>query len=205
MSIALWAMVGLFAAVLINRAADCWLNPARLACGLTRRPIRQWTLIMLLPSLYAFLDWRIPDPAAACAFIAVLILLAVIDLEQRRVPNAVLWPALLLAFVYAGQGGQLLQAVAAAGLALALFLAFYGLGRRLIGPGALGWGDVKLAMLIGAMIGLRWMPYALLLGVLLAGAAAAVLLLTGRARRGDSLAYGCWLALAAVVVLTSLR
>ena len=204
MPISWWAVVGLFAAVLINRAADCWLSPARLACRLTRHPARQMIVLIGLPALYMGLAWQFGADDGlwlACLGAAVLTLLTVVDLEQRRVPNVIVLPATALATLAAGGEGQLLSAVAGMLLAGGLFLALAVLGRRLFGRDALGMGDVKLAALIGALVGLERMPWALLLGVLLAGAVAAGLLLSGRARRGDSLAYGSCLALAALVVL----
>lgn len=197
-----WGLLGLFAAALVNRAADCWLSPARLQCGLTHHPKRQWIVWVGMPALYMVLARRIPTPdalSAACLFAAVLVLLAVVDMEQRRVPNVIVLPATVVALILARQDGQLASAAAGAGLALVGFLALFALGRRLYGPGALGLGDVKLATFIGAVVGLERMPEALLLGVMLAGAAAAFLLVTGRIRRGDSLAYGCFLALAALI------
>lgn len=201
MPIAWWGLTGLLAAALINRAADCWLNPARLACGLTGHPARQATVGIGVPALFALLAWRAADPAAACLFAALLVLLAVLDLEQRRLPDVVVLPALLLA-LFMGPGGSV-PAVAGAAAAGALFLALFVLGRRLYGPGALGLGDVKLAALIGAIVGVERVAPALALGIALAGAAAAGLLLTGRARRGDSLPYGHFLALAAIAIIVA--
>lgn len=206
MPIAWWGLVGLFIGLLINRAADCWLSPARLQCGLTRHPARQWLVLVGLPALFMVLAWRagdVRDMAATCLMAAVLILIAIVDWEQRRVPNIIVLPATGLALAYAWQIEALLSAVAAAVVALVVFLVLYALGRRLFGPGALGMGDVKLAGLIGACFGLAWMPYALLLGIILAGAAAAVLLLAGRARRGELLPYGHYLAVAALIVLVA--
>jgi leader peptidase (prepilin peptidase)/N-methyltransferase len=131
----------------------------------------------------------------------VLLLIALIDYRQRRVPNVIVLPAMGLALVQAAAAGQLLSAVAGAAAAFLAFLALYGLGHWLFGAGALGMGDVKLAALIGALVGLERAPAVLLLGVVLAGAAAAALLLSGRARRGDTLPYGSFLALAALVGL----
>lgn len=203
MPIAWWGLTGLFAAALINRAADCWFSPARLACGLTRHPARQTAVWVGVPGLFGLLAWRVTNQAGlatACLFAAILVLLAVIDLEQRRLPDRIVLPALALALV-AQPGGDLITTVAGAAAAGALFLLLYAIGRRLYGPGALGMGDVKLAALIGAVVGLERLAVALPLGILLAGAAAAVLLLTGRARRGDSLPYGHFMALAAVAVM----
>jgi leader peptidase (prepilin peptidase)/N-methyltransferase len=133
-------------------------------------------------------------------FVALLLLLAAADLLVRRIPDLVVLPATVLAVILP-HPHSVVEAVAA-GLAAALaFYALFVLGERLFGPGALGMGDVKLAMLVGAMLGFAWAPEALLLGILLAGIAAAALLLTGRARRGDTLPYGAALAAGAILVL----
>jgi leader peptidase (prepilin peptidase)/N-methyltransferase len=197
-------LVGLFAAALINRAADCWFNPAWLSCGATRHPKRQWAVWAGVPTLFMLLAGRYPTSSGlwvVCLFATILIALAVIDWEQRRLPNAILLPATALALALAWADGRLPSAAAGGALAFALFLAFYGFGRRLFGPGALGPGDVKLTGLIGAMLGLELLPYALTLGILSAGAVAAGLLLTGRIRRGDAIPYGHFLALAGVTCL----
>ena len=62
-------------------------------------------------------------------------------------------------------------------------------------------GDGKLAALVAAVVGLPAAGYALVLGVGLAGGAAAVWLLSGRAGRGALLPYGAFLALGGLVVL----
>lgn len=204
MPIAWWGLLGLFAAVLVNRAADCWLNSARLQCDLTRHPGRQLGVWVGIPATYMVLAARLSysdDLGKVCVFATILILLAVIDLEQRRVPNVVVLPAIALTLVHAWYTGQLASAAFGMVVAFGVFLAFYALGRRIFGPGALGMGDVKLAALIGAMIGLEWILYTLLAGILLAGVVAAGLLLSGRARRGDSLPFGYFMALAALAVL----
>ena len=204
MPIVWWGLVGLGAAALVNTAADCWLSPA--CPNAPGHPARQLIVWLGLPALFMGLAWQIAAPDTlwqVCLGATVLALLAVVDLEQRRVPNVVVLPATALALLVALAEGQGLSAIAGAVAAGGGFLALAAMGRRLYGRAALGMGDVKLAALIGALVGLERVPWALLLGVLLAGAAAAVLLLSGRARRGDSLAYGSCLALAALVVLVA--
>ena len=197
MPFTLSALVGLFAAALVNRAADCWLSPAPAACGLTRHPRRQAAVVVGLPLLFVLLAGRSGSLTAAL-FAAVLVLLAAIDWEQRRLPNVVVLPALAAAVALSDAP---LAAALAAALAFAAFLGLYALGRRLYGPGALGMGDVKLAALVAAVVGLPAAGWALLLGVLLAGGAAAAWLLSGRAERGALLPYGAFLALGGIVVL----
>ena len=197
MPFALSALVGLFAAALVNRAADCWLSPAPAACGLTRHPRRQAAVVVGLPLLFVLLAGR-GGSLTAALFAAVLVLLAAIDWEQRRLPNVVVLPALAAAVALSDAP---LAAALAAALAFAAFLGLYALGRRLYGPGALGMGDVKLAALVAAVVGWPAAGWALLLGVLLAGGGAAVWLLSGRAGRGALLPYGAFLALGGIVGL----
>lgn len=202
MPIILHALLGLFAAVLVNRAADCWLAPAPAACGLTRHPRRQTVVLVALPLLLMALAGRGEprESLVAGLFAAVLVLLAVVDWEQRRLPNVVVLPSLAAAVVLSGAP---LTAALAAALAFVAFLGLFVIGRRLYGPGALGMGDVKLAALVAAVVGLPAAGWALLLGVLLAGGAAAAWLLSGRAERGTLLPYGAFLALGGIVVLVS--
>ena len=202
MPIILHALLGLFAAVLVNRAADCWLAPAPAACGLTRHPRRQTVVLVALPLLLMALAGRGEprESLVAGLFAAVLVLLAVVDWEQRRLPNVVVLPSLAAAVVLSSAP---LAAALAASLAFVAFLGLLAFGRRLYGPGALGMGDVKLAALVAAVVGLPAAGWALLLGVLLAGGAAAAWLLSGRAERGALLPYGAFLALGGIVVLVS--
>ncbi len=197
---ALFALVGLFAAMLLNRAADCWLSSTPLACGLTRHPRRAAAVMLALPLVAVLAGWRAASDGAALTitlFAAVLLLLAVVDWEQRRLPNVVVLPALVAAVALSADP---LAAGLAAAAAFVVFLALYALGRRLYGPGALGMGDVKLAALVAAVAGPA-AAAALLGGVLLAGGGAAVGRLSGRVGRGAALPYGSFLAVAGVVVL----
>ncbi len=201
MPTALTALLGLFAAALVNRAADCWLSPTPAACGLTPRPRRQTAVLAALPLLFVYLAGRGGDPRGplpAMLFAAVLVLLAVVDWEQRRLPNVIVLPALVAAVTLSIAP---IAAGLAAALAFVVFLGLYALGRRLYGPGALGMGDVKLAALVAAVVGWPAAGWALLLGVLLAGGGAAVWLLSGRAGRGALLPYGAFLALGGIVGL----
>jgi leader peptidase (prepilin peptidase) / N-methyltransferase len=207
MPITWYAMIGLFAGLLINRAADSWLNPVPAQCGTTRRPLRQWLVLIGAPALVVFIvrmqeDAR--DGWSYALFGAVFLLLGVIDLEQKRIPDVIVIPATLIAVVIHWQAGHLLLSVAGAILALVSFAILFIMGRMLFGPGALGLGDVKLATLLGAVFGLGQIVYVLLLGVFLAGLAGAFGLASGRLNRKDSIPYGSFLALSGLGNLIAL-
>lgn len=116
-----------------------------------------------------------------------LIVSVVTDLRNRRIYDAVTLPAALVALAlrawFGGAGGLeegLVSGLVGAAGALVLFGAFAALGR------GLGWGDVKLAVAVGAAFG-----YPLVLGALmfitLAGAAQAVISLIWQGAVSDTL------------------
>jgi leader peptidase (prepilin peptidase)/N-methyltransferase len=126
----------------------------------------------------------------------VLVFIAWFDALERRIPNLVVLctAAAALALRIAFARHTLRESVLAAVLAFVVFFVL-----ALIARGGLGMGDVKLAGLIGLLLG-RDAVTALLLGGLIGGVAAIVLLARG-ASRSTSFAYGPYLAAGAAVVI----
>lgn len=110
-----------------------------------------------------------PWAALAAGFCAVLVALSVIDARHRIVPNRIVLPAALAALVLHTaidpSPEWLLAALGASGGLFLVALAY---------PQGLGLGDVKLALLLGAMLGAT-VPVALMLGFLAALVPSAVL------------------------------
>jgi leader peptidase (prepilin peptidase)/N-methyltransferase len=134
--------------------------------------------------------------AVAGFFCATLVAVSVTDLERRIIPNRIVLPA--AAIVLAAQ--TLLfpspeWALAAGGAALFLFLA------ALAYPAGMGMGDVKLALLLGAMLG-RTVPAAMMIAMLAALVPAIVLLIRhGSAARKMGIPFGPFLAFGGIVGL----
>ncbi len=129
-----------------------------------------------------------------------LTVLLLVDVATRRVPNALVLPATAAAValdLWRGSLDALLGA--AAGLALFGLLAWG--GRRLYGRTALGMGDVKLAMLVGALLGVVGGLVALAIGMLVAAGVAVVALRWDQSGPEATLPYGAALAAGALVVL----
>lgn len=150
----------------------------------------------------AYLGWRAPDLAQVLAALLVtglLLAISLVDFQVRRIPNVLVLALLAWAAVQVLWLGQPSPAAAALGLLVAggLFLLL-----ALIRRGAMGWGDVKLAAALGAMLGWPLVVQGLLYGALAGGAAALVLLVTRRVKRKDYIAYGPYLALGAWIVWT---
>lgn len=131
-------------------------------------------------------------------YITYLLTVAVIDLEHRRVLNNMTIPAAIVALVASLLPGRPEPWDALLGGAIGLGLFFI---LALIGRGALGAGDVKLAGVIGLMTGYPQVLSALAAGVLLGGLAALALLITGRRGRRSYMAYAPYLALGALLAL----
>lgn len=140
------------------------------------------------------------DPAlGGLAWCGALIIIATIDLLIQRIPNALTFPLALAALALAPFGPGL-PAAAAGGLAAGgLALAGWWLGNR-NGKHGIGFGDVKLAGLIGIVLGPAPALQALLIAALAGGVIALTLLARGR-NRAERFAYGPALTLGAVVML----
>lgn len=137
-----------------------------------------------------------PEAAVASFFCAVLVAISAIDIEHRIVPNRIVMPAfvIVLAAQTALEPG-VEWALGALGAAAFLFAA------ALVHPQGMGMGDVKLALLLGAMLG-RHVAVALMLGMLFALLPAAVLAARHGARaRKMAIPFAPFLALGAVVAL----
>jgi leader peptidase (prepilin peptidase)/N-methyltransferase len=131
-------------------------------------------------------------------FVCSLCVLAAIDLEWRVIPNRIVLPSagIILAAQIAFFGGHALEWIAC-GLGAALVL----LLPTLLKAEAIGMGDVKLGLLLGAGLGVD-VAKALLLGSLAAVPVALWILATrGLAARSETIPLGPFLALGGVLAL----
>jgi leader peptidase (prepilin peptidase)/N-methyltransferase len=133
----------------------------------------------------------------------VLLAVSVIDVKHRIVPNRIVYPA-LIGFALLIAIGSIVERqldVAAAGIGL---LAYGGalLLVAIVSPGGMGMGDVKLAGLIGMVLGalgLRYVAVAAGLSILAGGLGAIGLLVFTRASRKQAIPFGPYLAAGAIV------
>ncbi len=136
------------------------------------------------------------EAALASAFCAALVAVSAIDLEHRIVPNRIVVPGAVLVLVAQTaihpSPQWALGAVGASGFLLAAALAY---------PAGMGMGDVKLALMLGAMLG-KTTPVGMLAGMLAALVPSVVLLARhGRAARKMGLPFAPFLSLGAVLAL----
>jgi leader peptidase (prepilin peptidase)/N-methyltransferase len=146
--------------------------------------------------------------AATVAIVAVqaapLLITLLTDVRTRLVFPAVLLPGIVaaLAIAAAGPEGVLPALVSGAGAA-AVTAVLVILSRRIWSgeEAPLGSGDILVTAAIGVTLGPHDTPRVLFAGMILAAVAAALLLLTHRARRDDVIPYGAFLCGPALVAL----
>jgi prepilin signal peptidase PulO-like enzyme (type II secretory pathway) len=139
-----------------------------------------------------FLRFETLVALAVSVFIVALMTCAATDLLAFRVPDAITLPSILLALGLAGLHGAAVNALLAALLAATAFGSIVLLTR-----GGLGFGDVKLAALIGACLGLPAAAFALAAGILLGSTLVIGLYLTRRIASDQALPFAPALATAA--------
>jgi leader peptidase (prepilin peptidase) / N-methyltransferase len=137
----------------------------------------------------------VPSVPAYLYFTAIGVALALIDLDVRRLPNAIVLPsyivlAVLLAASVFWTGDW--WSLARAGIGGAALFAFYFL-LAFAYPAGMGFGDVKLAGVLGLVLGyLSWacLVIGAFLGFLLGAVVGVVVLATGKGTRKTMLPFG---------------
>ena len=137
-----------------------------------------------------------PRAAVGAFFCVVLVVISAIDLEHRIIPNRIVVPAAAAALVaQTALDPSPEWTIAGFGAALFLFVA------AVAYPGGMGMGDVKLALLMGAVLG-RTVPVAIMLGMFAALVPSVVLIARhGGAARKMAIPFGPFLALGSVLAL----
>jgi leader peptidase (prepilin peptidase)/N-methyltransferase len=139
---------------------------------------------------------------------AISVALAFIDLESHRLPNAIVLPAYLVGVALLGASALVsgsLPALATAGIGMAaLFLLYFAL--TVAYPGGMGFGDVKLAGVLGLYLGyLGWGELAVgaFAAFALGGIFGIALLIARRAKRKSRIPFGPWMLAGAWVGIFS--
>jgi prepilin signal peptidase PulO-like enzyme (type II secretory pathway) len=131
-----------------------------------------------------------------------LLTVIVIDLEHHLVLNMMLAPAAVVAVILSvlpwtpDALSNLVNALLGGAVGFGVFFLL-----AIIGRGALGMGDVKLAGVIGLMTGYPDVLWALIIGALVGAGVAIILLISRKATRKSAIAYAPYLAFGAFAVL----
>jgi leader peptidase (prepilin peptidase)/N-methyltransferase len=182
--------------------------PSAGRCAACAAPVVSWATGLELPTAVVFLAlaWRYGiSPALLAYSVLATILLAVlvIDLRHRWVYGVIGYPGVILGLLLspltaAGPLGALAGALAGGGL----FFLLYWLGRLLYrGHEPMGSGDIAIATMIGAMVGVQRVLPALFFGGVLVAVVSLVLLALRRVGGSSFVPYGAGLCAGALLVL----
>ena len=160
-------------------------------------------------ALFGLTYWRYElssELAIALLYICLFIVILVIDWEHKLVLNKLVFPAMAVALllsaffsIFTVQSDivpEIGDAALGGGIGLGLFLLV-----AIISKGGMGWGDVKLAALIGLVTGFRLVFVALLMGIILGGVVAVFLLALRIKKRKEAIPFAPFLSLATIVTL----
>ena len=164
-----------------------------------RIPARYPAVELVSGLLVAACVWKFglhPEALVAAFFCLALVAVSATDLEHQLIPNRIVLPAAAVVLV-AQTAVHPSPEWAIAAVGASAFL----LASALVYPGGMGMGDVKLALLLGAMLG-RTVPIALFVGTA-SGLVPGVVLLArhGAKARKMRIPFGPFLALGALVAL----
>ena len=173
---------------------------------------RNQSLNAVTAVLFGLTFWRLGTTSellAVFAFIFGGVLLAVIDWKVKRLPTRLVYftlagvtAGLLLAAVLESDWRPLATSAAGAVLFANAFALVYLLGRKVFGMMLVGFGDVRLALVLGLLLGwygLEWVLYGAIVGNLLVLVLAIATCIRQRKlvlrfSFGPSLIAGAWLA-----------
>jgi len=207
----LWAIVGACAGWFVR------LGSVRLALLEGLQPgSKGWqrfgppVLCALIFFVYALVLTSFPLLVVRSLFACVLVQVIFFDFEHRLILDRVMFPSMVLATLVSlsplvGSGIGLWQQPWWVGIATgigagALFLLLSLAGSAIFKAEALGFGDVKLALFMGLLLGWPYTFTAIFYGVLLAGLVSIGVILWRRSMKG-TIAYGPYLAAGALILL----
>ena len=193
---------GMFVNLVIDRVPERQALLPLPALGSLVRPRRDALVVGATAALFAGTvlrfraDWVVP---AYLVFFACLVAVTVIDFQRQIIPNRVVYPTifaaiplLALAALAGDQWVRFGHALMGASLAWLALLVIH-----LISPAGMGFGDVRLAFVLGLFLG--WISLAhvftgLFLGVLLISVVGLVLAVLRLRSLQDHIAFGPFLA-----------
>ncbi len=174
-------------------------------CG-ARISIRVLLVEIFTGALFGLLFWRFglsPAFGFGVLYSCIFILIFVIDFEHGLILNKIVYPSLVIALVinlvvsivYKAWPVTFNGLIGGAGGFVLFFLIV------LISRGGMGFGDVKMAALIGLALGWQLGLVAILIGIIIGGLAAIVLLILRLKGRKQAIPFGPFLSVGAIAAL----
>ncbi len=168
-----------------------------------RNPIVELALAALFALLYNLYSEQLIKLVLTSFFTSVLMLVTVTDFEHRMIPNRAIIPAMVIAALVSplmfGPGWWL--ALVGGAIGYGFFWLTVQLGERILGRGAMGWGDVKLAAFVGLITGFPGIVTALVITIIAGGVLSLILLLTRVVNLRSGIPYGPFICLGGFITM----
>lgn len=186
----------------------------RRRCVACKEPIssRYAAVELATAALFGGIAWRMHELGLLATVPAYLyfgsigVALAAIDVEHKRLPNVIVLPSygvlaalLTAAAAWQDRWSDLLRAALGASILFAVFFAL-----ALAYPAGMGFGDVKLAGLLGGVLGyLSWAAVLLgsFAGFLLGALAGVAVIVSGRGSRRTAIPFGPFMIAGALLAI----
>lgn len=185
---------------LIPLLSFLWLRRRCSHCGASI-PWRVFWVEAVTGVSFALLYWHFgltAELAVALFYFSIFIVIFVIDIDHQLILNRIVYPAAAIALIidiFMPEPG-LLNGLLGGGVGLAVLLV-----PALVFRGGMGWGDVKMAGLIGLVVGFPQVLVAVVGGVIVGGLVAVILLLFRIKGRKDAIPFGPFLSLTTMVTI----
>ncbi len=182
-----------------------WLRGRCPDCS-TRIPFSYLLVEMLTPAGFWLLYSRFqlqPHFFAACLFFSAMLVLGFIDFKHQVIPDAVTFPGIGSALVYAAFRPDMTlgQALIGAAVGSGFLLLVYGLYYVWRKKAGLGMGDVTMMLLVGAFLGWKLTFFTLLAASFTGALFGVVIMVLKKQDWQYALPFGTFLAPAAVIAL----
>ncbi|MFC1910327.1 prepilin peptidase [Chloroflexota bacterium] len=184
-------------------------------------PVRVLWVEMITAALFVLFFWITGlnlQLLISLFYCCIFVTIAFIDLEHKLILNKVTYPGLIIALFIAilAPLPTLSHAITGDIILLNGIVHISSLLNGLLGGitgfvvllipaivfgGSMGWGDVKLAALIGLCVGFPQVLVAILMGIILGGFIAGLLLLLKIRKRKDAIPFGPFLALSSIATI----
>jgi leader peptidase (prepilin peptidase)/N-methyltransferase len=192
-----------------------WLRGRCRFCG-AKIPLRVFLVETISGLVFLLAFWRFGLSIQFVLTIfwsSIFLVIIFIDWEHQLILNKITYPAAIIALILLGLDSifpgagilrnlkmipqpSILSGLIGGGVAFTFFLIVY-----LINPRGMGMGDIKLVALIGLVMGIPQSIAAILIGVIIGGAVAIIILALKMKGRKDVIAYGTFLAMGPVLML----
>ena len=158
---------------------------------------------LLFVALYWQIGWQ-PLTVSRCIFISAMVVLCMIDLKHRILPDTITLPGIVFGFFFSwfmepGWQSSLIGIVFCGGAMFVIREIYYWIRNE----EGIGMGDIKMLGMIGAFLGLKLALLTLMLSVVLGSVIGVFVVVTGRGDMKHALPFGSLLSFFSVLAVLS--